>query len=137
MQDNERIELLPLSELELSDVARFCNHYPNIEVSYTISDKDNIRTGNPVHVNVTLERADEVPIAPLFPQNRREENWWFVIGEIKTNTLLSIKRLTVQEKSEIVLDFIAPSVGIYDYVLYLMSDGYMGCDHEYKFSINV
>lgn len=43
----------------------------------------------------------------------------------------------IQEKAEIVLDFIAPSVGIYDYVLYLMSDGYMGCDHEYKFSINV
>jgi pre-mRNA-splicing helicase BRR2 len=139
MQDNERIELLQLNPFQLSDVAHFCNHYPNIEVSYKILEEDNLKTGNSININVTLEHIDDVSesvIAPLFPQ-KREEGWWLVIGELKTNTLLSIKRLTLQKKTEIILDFLAPSIGKYDYTLYLISDCYMGCDHEYKFSINI
>jgi pre-mRNA-splicing helicase BRR2 len=139
MKDNERIELLQLNPLQLSDVAHFCNHYPNIEVSYEILDKDNLKTGNLININVTLEHLDEKSgsvIAPLFPQ-KREVGWWLIIGELKTNTLLSIKRLIIQEKTEVTLDFLAPSIGKYDYTLYVISDCYMGCDHEYEFSINI
>ena len=139
MQDDERVELLKLSQTKLADVARFCNRYPNIEVSYEIPDKEDITSGSTVNVNVNLERADEVSgsvIAPLFPQ-KREEGWWLVIGETKTNALISIKRLTLQQQAQVVLDFTAPSAGTHNYVLYFMSDAYMGCDHEYKFSIDV
>jgi pre-mRNA-splicing helicase BRR2 len=139
MQDEDRVELLQLSTSKLADVARFCNRYPNIEVSYEIPDKDEITSGSTVNVNVNLERADEVSgpvIAPLFPQ-KREEGWWLVIGELKTNALISIKRLTLQQQSQVVLDFTAPSAGTHNYILYFMSDAYMGCDHEYKFSIDV
>jgi hypothetical protein len=48
---------------------------------------------------VPLERADEVSgpvIASLFPQ-KCEEGWWLVSGELKTNPLISIKRLTFQQ----------------------------------------
>ncbi|CAF3825762.1 unnamed protein product [Adineta steineri] len=139
MQDEDRVELLQLSTSKLADVARFCNRYPNIEVSYEIPDKEDISSGSTVNVNVSLERADEVSgpvIAPLFPQ-KREEGWWLVIGELKTNALISIKRLTLQQKADVVLDFTAPSAGTHNYILYFMSDAYMGCDHEYKFSIDV
>ena len=139
MQDEDRVELLKLSGSKLADVARFCNRYPNIEVSYEIPDKDEITAGSTVNVNVTLERPDEVSgpvVAPLFPQ-KREEGWWLVIGELKSNALISIKRLTLQQQAEVVLDFTAPSAGTHNYVLYFMSDAYMGCDHEYKFSIDV
>lgn len=139
MQDEDRIALLQLSTSKLSDVARFCNRYPNIEISYEIADKDDISSGNSVTVSVNLERADEVGgpvIAPLFPQ-KREEGWWLVIGELKSNSLTAIKRLTLQQKAQVTLDFVAPNPGTHDYVLYLMSDAYMGCDHEYTFSIDV
>ncbi|CAF0840833.1 unnamed protein product [Adineta steineri] len=139
MQDEDRVELLQLSTSKLADVARFCNRYPNIEVSYEVPDKEDISSGSTVNVNVSLERADEVSgpvIAPLFPQ-KREEGWWLVIGELKTNALISIKRLTLQQKADVVLDFTAPSAGTHNYILYFMSDAYMGCDHEYKFSIDV
>ncbi|CAF4077206.1 unnamed protein product, partial [Rotaria sordida] len=139
MQDEERVELLQLSTSKLADVARFCNRYPNIEVSYEVPDKDDITSGSTVNVNVSLERADEVSgpvISPLFPQ-KREEGWWLVIGELKTNALISIKRLTLQQKAQVVLDFTAPSAGTHNYILYFMSDAYMGCDHEYKFSVDV
>lgn len=52
--------------------------------------------------------------------------------------LISIKRLTLQQKAKVKLDFIAPSSpGNYSYTLFFMCDTYMGCDQEYPFKINV
>jgi len=140
MEDDDRTELLGLNTAKMADVARFCNRYPNIELSYDVENKDHIQSGGQVNVNVSMEREDEVTgpvIAPLFPQ-KREENWWVVIGDTKTNTLLSIKRLTLNQKAKIKLDFTAPSVAnSYSYTLYLMSDAYLGCDQEYKLNFNV
>lgn len=60
-----------------------------------------------------------------------------MVGDPRSNSLLSIKRLTLQQKAKVKLDFIAPSPGHHDYTLYFMSDSYLGCDQEYKFSIDV
>ncbi|CAG9834327.1 unnamed protein product [Diabrotica balteata] len=128
-----------MTETQMADVAKFCNRYPNIELTYEVIDKDQIHSGSSVHVAVQLEREDEVSgpvIAPFFPQ-KREEGWWVVIGEPKSNSLLSIKRLTLQQKARVKLDFVAPSPGHHNYTLYFMSDAYLGCDQEYKFSIEV
>uniref|UniRef100_A0A667XRQ8 Activating signal cointegrator 1 complex subunit 3 n=1 Tax=Myripristis murdjan TaxID=586833 RepID=A0A667XRQ8_9TELE len=67
--------------------------------------------------------------------SKREEGWWVVIGDPKSNSLISIKRLTLQQKVK--LDFVAPVMGVHNYTLYFMSDAYMGCDQEYKFSVDV
>ncbi|KAL7981319.1 hypothetical protein Chor_002215 [Crotalus horridus] len=139
MEDEDRNALLQLSDAQIADVARFCNRYPNIELSYEVVEKDGIRSGGPVVVLVQLEREEEVTgpvIAPLFPQ-KREEGWWVVIGDSKSNSLISIKRLTLQQKAKVKLDFVAPATGTHNYTLYFMSDAYMGCDQEYKFSVDV
>lgn len=139
LEDEDRTSLLQLNDQQMADVARFCNRYPNIEMNFEVVDKDKIHSGSSVNVNVQLEREDEITgpvIAPLFPQ-KREEGWWVVIGDPKTNSLLSIKRLTLQQKAKVKLDFVAPSPGNYEYTLYFMSDCFMGCDQEYKFNINV
>jgi hypothetical protein len=47
----------------------------------------------------------------LFLKQKREEGWWVVIGDPKMNSLLSIKRLNLQQKSKVKLDFVAPSPG--------------------------
>lgn len=60
-----------------------------------------------------------------------------VIEDPKSNSLLSIKRLTLAQKAKVKLDFVAPSPGRHDYTLYFMSDSYLGCDQEYKFTLNV
>uniref|UniRef100_A0A3P9NV17 U5 small nuclear ribonucleoprotein 200 kDa helicase n=1 Tax=Poecilia reticulata TaxID=8081 RepID=A0A3P9NV17_POERE len=139
MEDEDRTSLLQLSDGHMADVARFCNRYPNIELSYDVAERDNIKSGSPVLVQVQLEREEEVTgpvIAPLFPQ-KREEGWWVVIGDPKSNSLISIKRLTLQQKAKVKLDFVAPAMGVHNYTLYFMSDAYMGCDQEYKFSVDV
>jgi len=43
MDDDERNALLQLSESEMADVARFCNRYPNIELTYDVQDKDKLK----------------------------------------------------------------------------------------------
>uniref|UniRef100_A0A1A8I724 U5 small nuclear ribonucleoprotein 200 kDa helicase n=1 Tax=Nothobranchius kuhntae TaxID=321403 RepID=A0A1A8I724_NOTKU len=139
MEDEDRSGLLQLSDNQMADVARFCNRYPNIELSYEVAERDNVKSGSSVLVQVQLEREEEVTgpvIAPLFPQ-KREEGWWVVIGDPKSNSLISIKRLTLQQKAKVKLDFVAPAVGVHHYTLYFMSDAYMGCDQEYKFSVDV
>ncbi|XP_019626472.1 PREDICTED: U5 small nuclear ribonucleoprotein 200 kDa helicase-like [Branchiostoma belcheri] len=139
MEDEDRNSLLQMTDAQMADVARFCNRYPNIELAYEVMDKDNLHSGSPVVMVVTLEREDEAAgpvVAPFFPQ-KREEGWWVVIGDNKSNSLISIKRLTLQNKAKVKLDFVAPSQGTHTYTLYYMSDAYMGCDQEYKFNINV
>uniref|UniRef100_A0A670Z821 U5 small nuclear ribonucleoprotein 200 kDa helicase n=1 Tax=Pseudonaja textilis TaxID=8673 RepID=A0A670Z821_PSETE len=87
--------------------------------------------------------AEWTPLSPaptlssrlLPPLQKREEGWWVVIGDSKSNSLISIKRLTLQQKVK--LDFVAPTTGTHNYTLYFMSDAYMGCDQEYKFSVDV
>lgn len=73
LDDEDRIKLLQLSDAQMTDVARFCNRYPNIELSYEVQSKDRISSGSTVNVVVSLEREDEVTgpvIAPFFPQVR-------------------------------------------------------------------
>ena len=41
IEDYERNELLQLTEEQMADVARFCNKYPNIEMSFNVQEKDN------------------------------------------------------------------------------------------------
>ncbi|KAF4517384.1 hypothetical protein B566_EDAN009812 [Ephemera danica] len=140
LEDEDRSKLLQMTDVQMADVARFCNRYPNIELTFEVQEKDSIHIGDTVNVVVSLEREDEVSghvIAPFFPQ-KREEGWWVVIGDAKSNALLSIKRLTLQQKAKVKLDFVAPKpAGHYSYTLFFMSDAYLGCDQEYKFAVEV
>ena len=139
LEDDDRDKLLGLNENEMADVARFCNRYPNIELDYNVLNKDKLYSGDPVKVEVKLEREDEVTgpvIAPYF-KTKREEGWWVIIGNPKDNSLIGIKRLTLQQKAKFVLDFVAPRAGRHSYTLYFMSDSYLGCDQEYKFNLEI
>ncbi|KVH95384.1 AAA+ ATPase domain-containing protein, partial [Cynara cardunculus var. scolymus] len=144
MEDDERRELLQMSDSQLMDIAKFCNRFPNIDLSYDVLDSDNIRAGDDFTLLVTLERdlegrTEVGPVdAPRYPK-AKEEGWWLVVGDTKTNQLLAIKRVSLQRKSKVKLDNItAPSEpGKKSFTLYFMCDSYMGCDQEYSFSVDV
>eukprot|EP00096_Caligus_rogercresseyi_P012340 TRINITY_DN5132_c0_g1_i1.p1 TRINITY_DN5132_c0_g1~~TRINITY_DN5132_c0_g1_i1.p1 ORF type:complete len:1550 (-),score=525.80 TRINITY_DN5132_c0_g1_i1:223-4416(-) len=139
LEDEDRDKLLQMTDHQMGDVARFCNRYPNIELTHEVLHKNNLSAGSPVNIEVRLEREDEITgpvIAPFFP-TKREEGWWVIVGDPKANTLLSIKRLTLQQKAKFKLDFVAPRQGKYSYTLYFMSDSYLGCDQEYKVSLEI
>jgi len=140
MKDDEKGVLLQMSDFQLRHIARFCNRFPDIYLKYHVLDSDNVSAGDDVSVQVTLKRRrTEVGpvIAPRYP-GTKEEGWWLVVGDTKSNQLLAIKRVTLQRKSKVKLDFAAPAeAGTRNYTLYFMCDSYKGCDREYNFTLNV
>ncbi|KAJ1966745.1 Pre-mRNA splicing [Dimargaris verticillata] len=71
-------------------------------------------------------------IAPYYPFTK-DEGWWVVLGDPKTQTLASIKRVNFQERVAVKLEFVAPSEpGEHRFMLYLMSDSFVGCDQEFE-----
>ncbi|KAL8109951.1 DExH-box ATP-dependent RNA helicase DExH12-like [Apium graveolens] len=143
MEDDKRQKLLQMNDAQLIEIAKFCNRFPNIDLTYDILDNQNIRAGEDISLQVTLERdlegrTEVGPVdAPKYPK-AKEEGWWLVVGDTKSNQLLAIKRVPLQKKLKVKLDFAAPAeVGKKNYTLYFMCDSYMGCDQEYSFSIDV
>lgn len=150
LDDDVRNDLLRLPDDKMADVAIFCNTYPNVEVAYDVKDADDVTAGDPVQIVVTLEREidedemneDELAklgtvSATLFP-GEKKESWWVVIGDTKTNSLMSLKRVNLRHKQSVSLEFLAPEeAGDYDLTLFCMSDSYLGCDQEYSISLSV
>ncbi|KAK9178789.1 hypothetical protein WN943_027983 [Citrus x changshan-huyou] len=144
MEDDERRELLQMSDVQLLDIARFCNRFPNIDMSYEVQDSENVRAGGEdITLQVVLERdlGGRTELGPVY-SNRypkaKEEGWWLVVDDAKTNQLLAIKRVSLQRKSRAKLDFAAPvEGGKKTYTLDFMCDSYMGCDQEYSFTVDV
>ncbi|CAI4227464.1 unnamed protein product [Auanema sp. JU1783] len=142
LEDEDRSEVLKLEGAQLADVAKFCNHYPSIEVEHSVN-QDTISPGEALVVSVSMERENDINklappvVAPLFPQKRKEEGWWLVIGDTAENALYSIKRLTINEKAEMHLDFVPPKAGKFTYKLYFICDSYLGADQELEFSFRV
>jgi len=142
LEDADRDQLLSMNRDQMADVARFCNNYPSIELKHHLST-DRPTIGEPLEIVVSLERENDINglappvVAPFYPQKRKEEGWWLVVGEPNTNQLLSIKRLAVNAEAEAKLDFVPASAGKFDYKLYFMCDGYLGADQEFDFTVRV
>jgi len=142
MEDDERRELLQMSDEQLVDIARFCNRFPNIDMTYEVLDNDKVRAGRDMMLQVTLERDLEgrTEVGPVdatrYPK-AKEEGWWLVVGDTKTNQLLAIKRVSLQRKSKVKLEFAPAEAGKKMYTLYFMCDSYLGCDQEYTFTVDV
>ena len=133
---------LGLDKSQLAQAAAFTNDkYPNVEINFEVEDLDSISTGSPAYlkINVTRElEEDEEPDtevhAPFYPQ-KKMENWWLVVGEETSKTLLAIKKVTIGRKLDLRLEFIPQKVGEQQLTLYLMCDSYVGVDQDPTFTI--
>ncbi|KAJ1655811.1 Pre-mRNA-splicing helicase BRR2 [Dispira simplex] len=166
MDDEQRQQLFSgLQPSQVNTIAAFVNRYPEIEVHFELPDEDQIISGQPALLRVSLEREageeeddsdndDASPkvssqnkpsgatvvgpvMAPFFP-HAKDEGWWVVLGDPGTQTLASIKRVNFQQRVNVKLEFIAPEQpGDYNYQFYLMSDSYLGCDQEFEVKFHV
>ncbi|KAI0397895.1 Sec63 Brl domain-containing protein [Xylariaceae sp. FL0594] len=139
------VKRLGLSQALLAQAAAFTNtKYPDISLEFEILDEDSIHAGEPAYLSVQIERevededgeVDTVVHAPFYP-TKKMENWWLVVGEESTKTLLAIKRVTIGRQLKVRLEYTVPTPGKHDLKLFLMSDSYIGVDQEPTFSVNV
>lgn len=135
------IKRLGLDNKQLAQAASFTNKYPTIDLEFELEDKDDITAGLPAYIKIKIEREmdeeeepDATVHAPFYPQ-KKMENWWLVVGDEKTKSLLAIKRVTMARKLEMRLEYVVPTPGENELKLYLMSDSYMGVDQDPSFTI--
>ncbi|KAL0352553.1 UNVERIFIED_CONTAM: DExH-box ATP-dependent RNA helicase DExH13 [Sesamum calycinum] len=112
MEDDERRELLQMSDSQLMDIARFCNRFPNIDLTYEVLDSDNVGAGEDVSVHVSLNE--------ILKEGQKLDLWMHL-------DILNQKRRRV----------VAGEPGKKTYTLYFMCDSYLGCDQEYSFTVDV
>jgi pre-mRNA-splicing helicase BRR2 len=150
LDDDVRNDLLQLTDEKMADVAVFCNNYPNVDLSFKVQDPDSLVAGEPVQVVVDLQREldedemEEIDLdnigkvsSPFFPGDKKEA-WWIVVGDMSNNTLLSLKRVNLQVKQTVTLEFLAPEeAGDYDLTLFCMCDSYLGCDQEMSMPLSI
>ncbi|KAJ2981693.1 hypothetical protein NQ176_g1869 [Zarea fungicola] len=138
------IKRLGLSQKQLSEAANFTNdNYPDLELEHEVLGEAEIRAGEPAYLNVKISRNleedeeyDSTVHAPFYPA-KKMENWWLVVGEDKTNSLLAIKRITIGQELNVRLEYTVPTPGDHNLKLLLMSDSYVGVDQEREFTITV
>jgi pre-mRNA-splicing helicase BRR2 len=134
------VKRLGLDSRQLAQVAAFTNDkYPNLDLDFNVLDEENLTAGEPAYLKIKIEREldeddelDTTVSAPFYP-SKKMENWWLVVGEERTNSLLALKRVTVGRKLELRLEYVVPSPGEHEFTLYLMSDSYVGVDQAPTF----
>jgi pre-mRNA-splicing helicase BRR2 len=140
------IARLGLSQSQLAQAANFTNSkYPNISLDYEVEKPDEITAGEPSHIKVKIIRdeddeetidVDTTVHAPFYPV-KKMENWWLVVGEESSKTLLAIKRVTIGKSLTARLEYTIPTAGEHELKLILMSDSYVGVDQDPSFTVSV
>lgn len=73
-------------------------------------------------------------ICPYYPDTRKEEFWWVIVGDKKTNKVLATKRTPLKKAARVSLSFERlPNVSTYS--VYALCDSYVGCDQMEEVSI--
>lgn len=143
MEDDARQELLQMSDGQLAEVAAVCNRYPDITLSYEVAGGSGAQVvaGENVTLQVSLARDLEGELAPVHAPRypgAKEEAWWLVVGDAKSNAPLGIKRVSLGKAAKVKLDFTAPAEpGRRALTLSFMCDSWLGCDQEYELELTV
>jgi len=153
MEDADRNQAFEeMNARKMEELASACNRYPYVQLNYSLlsssenPNKTEVRAGEEAKVMVTLQKDEEDEkdadkqsvVAPYFPREK-DESWWLVLGEVGTNTLLAIKRLSFnKQEMRVNLVFeVGEDRGPKKYNLYLMCDSYLGADQDHTLEITV
>ena len=142
MEDAQRAKLLEgLSEREVEDVVQFCDAYPDIEVNAAIEGE--VCCGQDAVLNVQLNAGEEGEAystevhSENYPQKLRQ-TWWLILGDPTDNSIQSIVEVDLERSRGKQLVFTAPEkAGHYSWMLYFMTDAYIGCDQEQEIEFDV
>lgn len=136
IDDDVRNKILRLSQNEMEQVAQVCNAYPSISMSF--DNKIEGVTGEVVSVEVLLEREGEYSDvqSSYFPVSK-EELWWVIIGNTKTNRLFGIKKVKILQETAAKINFVAPEIGKHELMVYLLCSSYLGADQGEKLLLTV
>lgn len=139
LSEAERDDLLRMDKKQVAAVAQFVNNFPYIELSYTITTPLEQRIASePISIAIQLETDTETDTdheqalvaRSSFYASRKLVQWWIVIGDPGTRTLLAIKKVTIRKTLELSLE-VSLTQGRHERLkIWLVCDSYMGADRE-------
>ena len=142
MEDDVRKGLLEgLSEKQVEDIVAYCNEYPDIEVKAAMEPAVGVEEEAQLEVQLVGGEDEETfntrVTSSVYPQELNA-TWWLILGDPADNTIYSISEVDLQRTNKKVLQFTAPAVpGHYKWMLYFMTDAYIGCDQEQEIEFDV
>ncbi|KAK9503226.1 hypothetical protein O3M35_011843 [Rhynocoris fuscipes] len=100
-----------------------------------------LEIGEEYTLSINLERlnrpTEKRAYTPKF-HKPKSEGWILTLGDIETNELLALRRVTFNHKTTIQLMFYPPErKGRCIMTLYVLSDTYLGLDQQYDIEINI
>lgn len=141
LEDEERDEILTLTDSQLAQVAAFVNNYPNVELTYSLNNSDSLISGVKQKITIQLTRDVEPEnlqvTSEKYPFDKLE-SWWLVLGEVSKKELYAIKKVTLnKETQQYELEFDTPTSGKHNLTIWCVCDSYLDADKELSFEINV
>lgn len=142
MEDDVRKGLLEgLSEKQVEDIVAYCNEYPDIEVKTAMEPTVGAEEETQLEVQLIGGEEEETfntrVTSSVYPQELNA-TWWLILGDPEDNTIYSISEVDLQRTNKKVLTFTAPTTpGHYKWMLYFMTDAYIGCDQEQEIEFDV
>ena len=140
----DRDALLQMDAKQLAQVAAFVNSFPYVELSYRLTTPpEELNASDPITLHIHLDKDDDsddsnlaeggdeglVVESSFYPQ-RKLAQWWVVVGDPGTKTLLAIKKLTLRKSLDVELDVTLPEGRHERLKIWLVSDSYLGADRE-------
>ena len=141
LEDEERDEILTLTDSQLAQVAAFVNNYPNVELTYSLNNSDSLISGVKQKITIQLTRDVEPEnlqvTSEKYPFDKLE-SWWLVLGDVSKKELYAIKKVTLnKETQQYELEFDTPTSGKHNLTIWCVCDSYLDADKELSFEINV
>eukprot|EP01130_Rhizamoeba_saxonica_P011676 TRINITY_DN4859_c0_g2_i1.p1 TRINITY_DN4859_c0_g2~~TRINITY_DN4859_c0_g2_i1.p1 ORF type:complete len:1866 (+),score=443.62 TRINITY_DN4859_c0_g2_i1:728-5599(+) len=130
-------------ELTNNKVKKFMgvlNMLPIVTMRYDLGNED-IHPYEEMTIKININRRTKAPSnganTPRFPK-RKDESWWLILGDPENGELLALRRVSFSKYKNTKLVIEAPEEpGEYSYVLYLISDVYMGVDVKKTLKLTV
>mmetsp|Transcript_16122 Transcript_16122/g.37579 ORF Transcript_16122/g.37579 Transcript_16122/m.37579 type:complete len:665 (-) Transcript_16122:220-2214(-) len=145
--DEEKKGLSTLGDKERADVYEVAKIIPDLQVDlkHFVEDEEEIAEKDTVTLQVTLTRLNledgtrASPVhAPFFPV-KKDESWWVVLTEVEHKHLITVEKITDLNKKVVhEIKFMAPPrTGTYKFLVYIVSDSYLGLDQQIPFEMKV
>eukprot|EP00746_Dinoflagellata_sp_MGD_P159622 gnl/MRDRNA2_/MRDRNA2_86733_c0_seq2.p1 gnl/MRDRNA2_/MRDRNA2_86733_c0~~gnl/MRDRNA2_/MRDRNA2_86733_c0_seq2.p1 ORF type:complete len:675 (+),score=-29.45 gnl/MRDRNA2_/MRDRNA2_86733_c0_seq2:487-2511(+) len=154
VSSSKRAEMVPyLSQIEMAELMRCCNNYPDIQMKASVLTKSHAKTDVSLKIQLqlrngiflakkkTLQKSSHFFTSKLHDSlscvetsqcgNCLLRGWW-ILGVDTNNTLLFLKKVFITPDRPVIhcdiINFTSCEHGPHTVTVHLMSDSYCGCD---------
>ncbi|KAH9288103.1 hypothetical protein KI387_032220, partial [Taxus chinensis] len=126
-----KLLLSVLTEPELAEFFQILGRFPQVQVKWNIKKRESTEQHSYIlEIKLKRMKRGSRAFAPRFPKIK-EEGWWLVLGNMETNELYALKRVSFVQNLIINMIISPDQVNQEGTKLLLVSDCYLGFEEHY------